>query len=285
MRFLLPLTLLVAFVVVPPILAGPAPLACVDDPIADVGPLQRDHVDMVELCVGRDGPNLVATVTLAEASDPLTDPRWANVTTTWTTSVDLRPPSGTVTLAYRVNEGVLDVVISSTTVDVATCSATGAVDQATLSWVVDLSSCASLSQDIEDVRMTTFVLDGTTVNDIHSDASNNVVPRPGEDSPIVPTGPQLERLEGPSRFETAITISQFRYPDGAAEVYLARADSFADALAGTSLGRGPILLVPQCGDVPAPVAEEVRRLNPARVFALGGEGAVCDDLLEQLAPQ
>ena len=73
------------------------------------------------------------------------------------------------------------------------------------------------------------------------------------------------------------------FPDGAHVVHIARADAFADALAGGTLTRGPILLVPRCGVVPEVVKAEVRRLGALEVVALGGPGAVCDSVLSQVA--
>jgi hypothetical protein len=89
------------------------------------------------------------------------------------------------------------------------------------------------------------------------------------------------RLAGPSRIETSVAISAYQFPDGAAEVYLARADEWADSISSGSLTRGPILLVPSCGTLPAPVRDEIRRLNPTKVVALGGQQAVCADMLAQ----
>ncbi len=91
------------------------------------------------------------------------------------------------------------------------------------------------------------------------------------------------RLAGTSRIETAVAISQHVFPDGAATVYLARADEVVDAVAGGSLTDGPILLVPSCGEVPAVVLDEIARLAPLEVIALGGTAAVCDDVLEAAA--
>ncbi|MEE8601775.1 cell wall-binding repeat-containing protein [Euzebya tangerina] len=110
--------------------------------------------------------------------------------------------------------------------------------------------------------------------------------QPGEPTPSptpTQTGPLRDgdRLAGPSRIETAIAISQEQFPDGAATAYLARADVFADAVAGGALTAGPILLVPSCGVLPGVVADEIARLHPDRVVALGGEAAVCQDLLDQ----
>lgn len=69
---------------------------------------------------------------------------------------------------------------------------------------------------------------------------------------------------GGTRFETAIAISQRAFSGGAAEVFLARTDQFADAVAGGSLTSGPTLLVDSCNLVPAAIQDEVRRLAPAR---------------------
>lgn len=99
-----------------------------------------------------------------------------------------------------------------------------------------------------------------------------------------PTG----RLAGPARVETAVRISAYQFgagsPVGASAdtVYLARADVFADAVAGGSLADGPILLVPSCGAVPQAVSREVTRLAPDRIAALGGTAAVCDELLDEV---
>ena len=96
-----------------------------------------------------------------------------------------------------------------------------------------------------------------------------------------PTG----RYAGSSRFETAVAISQAQFPDGAGRAFIARADVFADAVAGGSLTRGPVLLVPSCGSLPAPVAAEISRLKVTEVFALGGTAAVCDAMLASAAAQ
>lgn len=98
-------------------------------------------------------------------------------------------------------------------------------------------------------------------------------------------GRETGRLAGDDRFATALAISQERYPDGAetGTAYLARADEFADSVAGGALSDGPVLLVPSCGDVPEGLIDEVQRLGADSVVALGGEGAVCEDLLQRVA--
>lgn len=94
------------------------------------------------------------------------------------------------------------------------------------------------------------------------------------------TARQTGRLSGPTRFETAVEISQAAFPQGAPVVYLARADDFPDALAGGTLTDGPVLLVPRCSAIPPAVVQEIGRLDPQRVIALGGTAAICNDVLQ-----
>ena len=90
-----------------------------------------------------------------------------------------------------------------------------------------------------------------------------------------------DRIAGDSRIETAVALSQYRFPEGADEVYLSRSDVNPDALVAGSLTAGPILLVPSCGTLPQVVKDEIDRLNPVKVVALGGQAAVCEDILDQ----
>lgn len=92
-----------------------------------------------------------------------------------------------------------------------------------------------------------------------------------------------DRLGGPGRIDTAVEISRHVAPNGADDVYLARADVFADAVAGGSLSGGPILLVPRTGPVPQTVLDEIERVDPDTVFALGGSSAVAPEVLDAAA--
>jgi putative cell wall-binding protein len=96
-----------------------------------------------------------------------------------------------------------------------------------------------------------------------------------------------ERISGSNRILTSVAVSQhvFADPDDATEAYLARADDFPDALAGGTLTDGPILLVNRTGQAPASVQAEIDRLDPDRVIALGGEGAVADSVLASAADE
>jgi putative cell wall-binding protein len=85
----------------------------------------------------------------------------------------------------------------------------------------------------------------------------------------------FSRLSGPTRFETAVEVSRSRFEE-ADTVFLARADDYADALAGGPLAAAegaPILLTQR--DVLTGVTErEVQRLGASRAVLLGGEAAV-----------
>lgn len=77
-----------------------------------------------------------------------------------------------------------------------------------------------------------------------------------------------------------MAISQRAFPDGSDTAYVARADDPVDAVVGGALTDGPILLVPQCGELPDSVKEELRRLTATEVIALGGDAAICEVILQ-----
>lgn len=87
----------------------------------------------------------------------------------------------------------------------------------------------------------------------------------------------LVNLAGGDRYATAVAISAWRFAPGVPAVVLASGANFPDALAGgpaaARLG-APILLLPPGDDIPAGVATELRRLTPARIIVLGGEGVI-----------
>lgn len=101
----------------------------------------------------------------------------------------------------------------------------------------------------------------------------------GEDADLNPPVEGPDRLAGADRYETSVEIAKFRFPEGSPAVYLARSDDFADSLAGNSL-LGPILLVRQCG-LPNDVRTYLQETTPERVTALGGNSAICDDVLNE----
>lgn len=95
-------------------------------------------------------------------------------------------------------------------------------------------------------------------------------------------GRDTARLGGIDRFATSVEVAEAEFAD-TDRVYVARSDEFIDAVAGGVLTDGPILLVPQCGDVPAVVREAIADYDPDEVVALGGTNAICQPTLEQAA--
>jgi subtilisin family serine protease len=92
------------------------------------------------------------------------------------------------------------------------------------------------------------------------------------------------RRAGSNRYETAVSISQGFYPPETGTVFVATGLNFPDALAGGSAGGaflGPLLLVPGTS-VPAAVEAELQRLNPSRVFILGGTAVVSDSVITEI---
>jgi putative cell wall-binding protein len=95
----------------------------------------------------------------------------------------------------------------------------------------------------------------------------------------------INRVGGADRIATAVAVSQNAF-GGAETVVIARADDYADALAGAPLAAsvgGPLLLTGS-RSLPRQVADEIARLGATRAIILGGARAVgervADDLRE-----
>jgi putative cell wall-binding protein len=88
--------------------------------------------------------------------------------------------------------------------------------------------------------------------------------------------PDTRRRAGASRIDTSVVLSQTAFPDGASNVLIARADVYADALAGAALAgtlEAPLLLSDSAQLTPATLAE-IRRLKSATAYLLGGENSL-----------
>jgi len=93
------------------------------------------------------------------------------------------------------------------------------------------------------------------------------------------------RLAGADRFATSVEISRSAYGSaGSDTVFVATGTNFPDGLAGgavAALVPGPILLVSP-NRLPASIAGELQRLNPDRVYVIGGAGAVSDAVVNAM---
>lgn len=85
----------------------------------------------------------------------------------------------------------------------------------------------------------------------------------------------LTRLAGANRYDTAEEISKASFPT-ATDVIVTTGENFPDALAGNYLAgvRGAPILLTTRNSVPAETQTEVNRLNPQRLWVLGGTDAV-----------
>lgn len=91
------------------------------------------------------------------------------------------------------------------------------------------------------------------------------------------------RWSGANRYATAASIAAQAFPS-AGSAFVTNAFGFADALAGgASAGawHGPTLLV-TASEVPAPTAQQLQRLRPARIFVLGGAAAVSEAAVNRI---
>ena len=97
------------------------------------------------------------------------------------------------------------------------------------------------------------------------------------------SGPVI-RLAGANRYATAAAASAHFF-DTAETAFIATGVNFPDALAGGSSGGafiGPLLLVPGTS-LPSVVSGELLRLQPARVYVLGGTGVVSNGVVSQVS--
>lgn len=95
---------------------------------------------------------------------------------------------------------------------------------------------------------------------------------------------RLTRLEGKNRYETSVAVSKASFPESSKTVILAYGENFPDALSGAGLAlveKAPILLTDKYA-LSDSVAKEIKRLNPNKVFILGGTTVISSDIESQL---
>ena len=126
------------------------------------------------------------------------------------------------------------------------------------------------------------IMDAAVVADRDFGCTFTQPQRPG--IPACGGAPAVTRSAGADRIGTAVDLVRRSYTS-ADTVVLARADEYADALAGAPLAAGldaPVLLTG--GDrLPAAVLTEIRRLGATSAYVLGGPRAVSSGVEAQLA--
>lgn len=261
---------------------------CWSDPTGDPEPGPYPKADLVRWCTELTEDTVTVQLEAAQPTNPDTDPNWIYGYSGLVWGLDVNGDDHDDFLVGVVNDGsrVYAEVADADTYDTL-CAASFQFD-GTTNTAMFPTGCIGNADRVWSVGYIAYDSQWDDPNaPVYDDISDHAGGPLRAESPTTtppPAAPdgsaEKGRLWGETRFETATRISRYEFPDGATEVYLARADSFPDALAGGSLTRGPVLLVPQCGPVPAAVLEEVRRLQPAKVIALGGKAAVCEQVLD-----
>ncbi|MCZ2403453.1 cell wall-binding repeat-containing protein [Paenarthrobacter sp. Z7-10] len=93
----------------------------------------------------------------------------------------------------------------------------------------------------------------------------------------------VSRIAGTNRYDTAAKVSQLW--TGASTVFLAEGLGFADALSGgapAARDKAPMLLT-NGGSLPPETAAALRRLNPSKIYLLGGTGVISANVASQAA--
>lgn len=96
--------------------------------------------------------------------------------------------------------------------------------------------------------------------------------------------PDIERISGENRYETAARVAAEHHSGGADTVYVALGTDFPDALTGApaaTVDDAPVLLV-QSSRVPAATREAIEDLNPDRIHILGGTRVIRTAVLNEL---
>ncbi len=95
------------------------------------------------------------------------------------------------------------------------------------------------------------------------------------------------RISGLNRFETAIKISNNYYPQGADVVYLTGGYAYTDALVMsplTNIEDGPVLLAEK-DEVNKSTIEEIKRLNPSKIYVIGGRNTISENAVDALSKE
>lgn len=102
--------------------------------------------------------------------------------------------------------------------------------------------------------------------------------------PAVALGWATQRLEGPTRYDTAVAVSQARFAGPIDYFFVATGADFPDALAAApaaGVKGAPILLVRR-DEIPPVVRAEITRLQPAIIVVTGGLAAISNAVFAEL---
>ncbi|AVP55358.1 hypothetical protein K144313037_03380 [Clostridium tetani] len=93
-----------------------------------------------------------------------------------------------------------------------------------------------------------------------------------------------ERYWGKDRYETSIKISEKGWQNQAKYVVLASGQGYADALSASPFAKlidAPILLTKE-DKLEEKTLQEIKRLNPSKVYIIGGEGSISQHIEDEI---
>ncbi|GMA38632.1 cell wall-binding repeat-containing protein [Mobilicoccus caccae] len=99
------------------------------------------------------------------------------------------------------------------------------------------------------------------------------------------SGRSTGRIAGAHRYETSGKVARAAFPTGSSVAYLASGNTFADAVAGGTLGDGPVVLTPPASATAlvTGVADTLKTLGARNIGTLGGPVAVPDGAISAVA--
>lgn len=95
------------------------------------------------------------------------------------------------------------------------------------------------------------------------------------------------RISGDNRFITAVELSKQYYPEGAKAVFITAGHAYTDALVMSPLTNeddGPVLLSEK-DNIASEVLTEIKRLNPEKIFIIGGENTIGQRVIDILSEE
>lgn len=95
------------------------------------------------------------------------------------------------------------------------------------------------------------------------------------------------RISGDNRFKTAVELSKKHYPESAKAVFITAGHAYTDALVMSPLTNkydGPVLLSEK-DNLSDDVLAEIKRLNPEKIFIIGGENTIGQRVIDLIAEE
>ncbi|GAA0747115.1 cell wall-binding repeat-containing protein [Clostridium oceanicum] len=94
----------------------------------------------------------------------------------------------------------------------------------------------------------------------------------------------VNRIYGKDRYETSISVSKKEFRNGSKTILISSGEVFADALCAAPLAskyKAPMLLSPK-KSLTSGLKNEIQRLNPSNVIIIGKEGAISENVANQI---